>query len=74
MCHSKSSSRNSTKAVLCDVCHLPERRLAITVNEVAICYDCVAYFNSQAKFEQKPVMQLIEHQTNYVRSLAANIA
>jgi hypothetical protein len=74
MCHSNSFSRNSTKPVLCDVCHLSERRLAITVNEVAICYGCVDYFNSQAKHLQKPIMQIIEQQTIYVRSLVANIA
>ena len=69
-----TSSPNSINTVLCDVCHCSERRLAITVNEVTICYGCVGYFNSQAKHLQKPVMQIIEHQTNYERSLVANIA
>jgi len=61
---------NNANTVLCGVCHSNHRRLAIKVNNVSICYDCVDFFNNQAKVENKPVMSVIEHQTLYVASLS----
>jgi len=68
----KTETANGTKPVLCDVCQCSNRRLALKVNEVTVCYDCVDFFKNEASVTNTPVISVIEKQTDYVRSL--NIA
>ena len=63
---------NGTKPVLCDVCQCSHRRLALKVNEVSVCYDCIDFFKNEAVITKTDVMTVINKQTDYVRSL--NIA
>ena len=67
---SENHESNNANTLLCGVCHSNHRRLAIKVNSVSICYDCVGFFKNQAKVENKPVMSVIEYQTAYIRSLS----
>ena len=68
----KHEAANDAKPVLCDVCQCSNRRLALKVNEVTVCYDCVDFFKNEASVTNTPVISVIEKQTDYVRSL--NIA
>jgi hypothetical protein len=68
----KNETANGTKPVLCDVCQCSHRRLALKVNEVLVCYDCIDFFKNEAVVTKTDVMTVLNKQTDYVRSL--NIA
>lgn len=51
---------------ICDVCQCSHRRLALTVNEVLVCYDCIDFFKNEAIITKTDVMAVINKQIDYV--------
>jgi len=52
----------------CNVCKCNHRKLALKVNEINICYDCIDFFNNLSKNNSRSPIEEIEYQTKYILS------
>ena len=52
-------------ALLCGVCD-HENKIAVTVNEISVCYDCLRFIENRAKQNGIDKMKQLEIDTSYV--------
>lgn len=60
------TNERSTYAQLCDVCKDGDRRVAVTINNVKICHDCLDFFQNLAKRNNRTIQDEVYHQVNYI--------
>ena len=58
---------NINEPVICAYCNDPSNKIAIRVNTVNLCFKCVVFFNTTAKYNGRSGSEEIEHQTAYIR-------
>ena len=53
------------KDIPCEICERDIVRTAITYNGIKICHNCMIFFHTQAKLNNRTWEEEIDHQTKY---------
>lgn len=61
------TNERSTYALLCDVCKDGNRRVAVTINDVKICHDCLNFLQNLSKQNKRSFLYEIYYQVNYIK-------
>lgn len=62
----RETNERSTYALLCDVCKDGDRRVAVTINNVNICHNCLEFFQNLAKQNNRTIQDEVYHQVDYI--------
>ncbi|WP_346856559.1 hypothetical protein [uncultured Draconibacterium sp.] len=61
----KKDSKMTYDSVLCGVCN-HDNKIAVTVNEIPVCYECLKFIKNRAKQHGVDPLVQLEEDTKYV--------
>lgn len=54
--------------LLCDVCEDDSKTVAVTVNGINVCHNCIDFFKSLGKCNNRGVQEELYFQVNYINN------
>lgn len=63
-----NQERAQNKEIPCEICEREIVRTAITYNGIKICHNCMNFFKTQAKFNNRTWEEEINYQTKYLNN------